>query len=299
MNIALVMPWGFFCYDENQKYFSETSFKNLAGEYFSEKYTISKSQFYDKQTQDYYDLYVKGFKDVLFDFLVEIKYKSILDRINSKIKPFEESKSYLTQKTSSYGDSQKKLTQSGGVLTGLALIAFDAGASLVPAALSAAGLLVNKKKNNSRKLEIEKFDDQLKALYEEKDLIYDQVNAELIHHSQNLDDFFNCSAKKIMSKYADGSSFHAGYAINLEGNSSLYSPDHKFSITALKVVSTPPKSSLSKEKVSLIRLTVSPLSENNYYPYKDIELLESEKVLNICALLREYSLRGQYYIAIS
>lgn len=290
---------GFFCYEENQKYFSNVSFKTLASEYFSEKYNASKADFYEKKTQEYYRLYINGFKEILFKDLVEIKYKSNLDAINSKIKSFEESKSYISDKTNKYSDSQKSLTKSGGVLTGLALLALDGGASLVPSALTAAGLMINKRKNDARKREIEKLDETLFALYEEREFIYSQINAELIQQSQNLDEFFNCSAHKITSKYESGVVFDAGYAINLEGNGSLYGPKHRFSITALKVVVGPPPSFIAKDKVNLIDLTFSPFGEYKYSPYKDVELQDLEKVSNICALLREYAFRNKYYIAIS
>lgn len=267
--------FGFFSYVENQHQFSDLSFQDLIFHHRKEKIKLSKKNF-EKRIEDFYlDFYRKSYQKIFFERIKILKY---LDRL----KPLElqrdnalTQKNKLLIKTGAHDQKQKDLTKSGGIISALGLAVIDGGASLVPAAATAAGLFFNKKKNEKNKNELDNLEDKLSEIESLISKVHSEIHIELVEQCEFLDDFFSSTYKKIFRKI-EPNPIHCGYLISLQPKGIIYKNEHIFNLLALSVVSNPPANELSNDSFYHIRLECFKDAPAEFSPYELEEIFFSE-----------------------
>lgn len=283
---------GFFAYEENEKYFSDLTIKELIDHHRSQQIEESKDNFI-KETDDFYlDSYRKSYSNIFFEKIKSHKYlnkfrpldlerSSMLIRINK-----------LENKTGLHDQKQKSLTKSGGIASALGIAILDGGASLVPAAATAAGLYFNSKKNKKNKNELESLKEKLLNIDSSISEICSEVYSELNEQCEYLDDFFDASYEKIALKLDSISrSIHLGYVVTLTPKFNFEITKSMVRLLALSVTSIAPKEKIFKGSISHIILTCSEKYPTDFSPYKFETLIfnDSIKCESITKLLLDFA----------
>jgi len=283
---------GFFAYEENEKYFSDLTIKELIDQHRRQQIEESKDNFVKEIDNFYLDLYRKSYQNIFFEKIKSHKYlnkfrpldlerSSILLRINQ-----------IEKKTGLHDQKQKDLTKSGGIISALGLAVLDGGASLVPATATAAALFFNNKKNKKNINELESLKKRLLNIDNSISKICNEVNTELHEQCEYLDDFFDASFEKITLK-SDNilQPIHLGYVITLAPKSNFEIFKSIVRLLALSVTSIAPNEKLFKGSISHIVLSFTEKYPTDFSPYKFETLIfnDSIKCENITKLLLDFA----------
>jgi len=281
---------GFFVYEENEKYFSDLSFEKLVSNHRSAQIEGNRQKYYTELKNKFQSIYYDGYQKIFFSKLSELKFKNILDPLEMERRNLLNQIALLEKKTKGYNEKQGDLTKGGAVLTGLGLAAFDGGMSLVPAAVTAAGLYFNKKRNEKKKNDIYSLNSDLASIEKSISDIKIKIRNELEGQCEFLDDYFDITTQKVMAQSkVSSSSTHVGYLISLVGNNIIYSDKVNFQIAALNVIVNSLAESLYKERVDVIRLTPHVTGTSTFHPYENTYLYDNETCNGLSKFLIDYA----------
>jgi hypothetical protein len=266
------IPFGLQIHSES-KLFSQDINSLIADRFESkrdEQYAAFKLSIAEKCQKLYQSQFVKMAGPNLFSLRYGVREKLL----NDKLTLLNHDKEVIEAAINKHGDKQKDLLKGGGLLSGLSVAAFDGGMSLVPVALTAAGVYFNKKKNNDKKEVLKEIEEGIKSTQDELSALEKNRLKDLLHTSIHFTGLVGKAAEIFSNE-----NYLVGFNISVNEKAS-----GKFicNLVGLSVQTKfTGKYARSADQFLHLKLSVGSIGGENYKPYDNTLVLSKESQDNI------------------